>query len=182
MYRTKIAQVDGEIDAFIGLLKSENVRSYLEIGSEWGGSLWKVATTLPAGSRVMSIDYPQPKRGTDESLRACIKELRGLGYEAKFCLDRSDAQTVIDTARAAAPFDAIFIDGNHTLPVVTKDWENYGPMARIVAFHDIAWDRPVRPGRLPIEVSHLWRSIKGQYRHVEFVEPGSEKGIGVLWR
>jgi predicted O-methyltransferase YrrM len=181
LYKTKIAQVDYEIDTFIALLKRENVRSYLEIGSQYGGSLWKVANSLPVGSRIVSIDYPQGDH-TAGPLKECVKELRRIGYDAHSFLGDSTSAELVGKAAALAPFDCVFIDGNHTYDYVAKDWKNYEPRGKIVALHDIAWDRPVRPGRLPIEVSKLWREIKGGYRHQEIIAPGSEKGIGVIWR
>lgn len=182
MYRSKVAQVDTELAGFIALLQEEGVRSFLEIGSQYGGSLWRIANALPKGARIVSVDLPWGDGATKPHLEAAIAALNEQGYRAEAIFGDSTDPDIVARVQALGPFDAIFIDGNHTLPVVTKDWENFGPLARIVAFHDIAWDSPVRPGRLPIEVSHLWRSIRGAYRHEQFVAPGSEKGIGVLWR
>lgn len=181
LYETKIAQVDEEIDAFIDLLKTESVLSYLEVGSQYGGSLWKVGQSLPKGSRIVSVDYPHPDHGTATSLHQCIDAL-SKDYDAKVLLGDSTHTDIVRKVIALGPFDCVFIDANHSLPYVTKDWENYGPLARIVAFHDIVWDKPVRPGRVPIEVKKLWDEIKGNYRHQEIVAPDSHKGIGVLWR
>ena len=44
-----------------------------------------------------------------------------------------------------APYDALFIDGDHLADGVYRDWINYSPMVRpggIVAFHDTAADVP----------------------------------------
>ena len=180
-FENNAAQVASEFAAYAGLLMRENVRSYLEIGSQYGASLWSAAKVLPKGSRLVSVDMPQNPQ-TSGSLGECVTELNKLGFDAHLYLADSTIGHIIDQVSDWGPFDCVFIDGNHTLPGVTKDWQNYGPMARMVAFHDIVWDRPVRPGRLPIEVSHLWRELKKKYRHEEFIAPGSEKGIGVLWR
>ena len=54
---------------------------------------------------------------------------------------------------------------NHTS---VQDWINYGPMARIVAFHDIGYDlgdRPVPTSK--IEVPKVWNEIKLGYPHEE---------------
>lgn len=183
--QTEIAQYDYEIDEFIDILNDEGCLSYLEIGSQYGGSLWRVANSLPKGSRIVSVDLPN--RGdkiTDRHLAECVTALCDLGYNAKVIFGNSSDKEIVSAALRDGPFDAVFIDGCHTLSGVTADWNNYGPHGRIVAFHDIAWDRPVRKGRKPIEVAKLWRSIKGDYRHREIVQTGVEieKGIGVLWR
>lgn len=180
-YQQNKAQIDGEFARFVELLKSENVKSYLEVGSQYGGALWQAANALPKGSRVVSVDLPHGDQSTAISLKECVEELRK-DYDAHLHLGDSTHPDVIEWARKHGPFDCVFIDANHSLPFVTKDWENFGPLGRMVALHDIVWDRPVRPGRVPIEVSKLWRQIKGDHQHLEIIEPGSEKGIGVLWR
>ena len=180
-FENNAAQIASEFAAYAGLLMREGVKSYLEIGSQYGASLWSAAKVLPKGSLLFSVDMPQ-KQETADSLMDCMDALRVAGYDAKVMLCDSTDRAAINQVSDFGPFDCVFIDGNHTLPGVTADWQNYGPMGKMVAFHDIVWDRPVRPGRLPIEVSHLWRGLKKEHRHVEFIAPGSEKGIGVLWR
>ena len=57
-YQTFVLQNRQELDEFRRLIIAEGVRSYLEIGSKFGGSLWWIATSMPRGSRVVSIDLP----------------------------------------------------------------------------------------------------------------------------
>lgn len=183
---TAILQNPEEIEWFANLLRKEGVRSYLEIGSKHGGSLWRVANALPNGSRIVSVDLPQGDgsfKETEVSLRECVKELLKRGYDAHLILGDSTQPDIVEQARALGPFDAVFIDANHTLPFVTKDWENYGSMARIVAFHDIGWKaRPEPSKKMPIEVPILWNEIKQSFRHQEINLDPRDNGIGVLWR
>jgi len=183
LYETNAMQVDGEIRWFIDILKRENVGSYLEIGSKYGGSLWRIANALPKGSRIVSVDMPWGNRATIPHLQACITELKRLGYDAHLLLGDSTAAEIIAQVKGLGPFDACLIDANHLLPYVTKDWQNYGPMARLVAFHDIAWQmHPGRKSKTPIEVPQFWNSIKGGYRYQEIKLEPRDNGIGVLWR
>jgi tRNA G46 methylase TrmB len=55
-YETRVLQDLAEHDAFMALLRAENVRSYLELGLGSGGSLWRIANSLPSGSRVVGLD------------------------------------------------------------------------------------------------------------------------------
>lgn len=174
---------------FIAILKINGVSSYLEIGSMFGGSLWEVARALPPGSRVVSVDYPVDTPRAEPHLRQCVSELSKLGYDSHVVIGDSTARDTVAKAKALGPFDCVFIDGNHTLEGVTADWENYGPMARMVAFHDIAWNatwRSSKPNRAfkAMGVPALWNSLKQNYRHVElkFHPPGNYYGIGILWR
>lgn len=181
----KTLQHEPEFVKFLDVVKREGVRSYLEIGCRYGGTLWSVANALPSGSKVVAVDLPWGKRETEPHLIGCVNELRKLGYDASlFLTDSTDPQTVAAVSRLA-PFDMVFIDANHTLPFVQKDWLNYGPLARIVVFHDIAWKRaPEWKGGYRIDVPEFWNEIKGNYRHEEIkLDPtGQDNGIGILWR
>lgn len=185
-YETAILQNLTELDRFIDILRHENVRSYLEIGSKHGGSLWRIATQLPAGSRIVAVDLPHGDRSFKESqphLESCVDRLRELDYDAFLLIGDSTDPDVIADVQKLGPFDACFIDANHTEKYVREDWKNYGPLSRIVAFHDIGWiARPEPSKKMPIEVPKVWNEIKGQFHHVEIRECPRDNGIGVLWR
>lgn len=184
---TAVLQNLRELAKFAEILRAEVVNSYLEIGSKFGGSLWEIAKSLPVGSRLVSVDLPHGDKSFKESeppLRECIAALRAKGYDAHLIIGDSTDPVVIAAAAALGPYDACFIDANHTEPYIRKDWANYGPMARIVAFHDIGFFRaggmPV--GKKPIEVPKVWNEIKQGRRHREIRVDPQDNGIGVIWR
>lgn len=180
-------QVEAEIDGLADIFWKEGVRSFLEIGSKFGGSLLRIAERLPTESRIVSVDLPKGTKAWRESeaaLTAAISKLKMHGYDAHLIWGDSTAPDVIAKVRALGPFDAIFIDANHTTPYLLKDWENYGPMSRVVAFHDIAWRRAPEWEGTRIDVPEFWNEIKDGYLHEElkFCPTGKNNGIGVLWR
>jgi hypothetical protein len=183
-------QTKREHDAFIAILQKEKCRSYLEIGSMWGQSLWRVAHALPKGSRVVSVDSMVDRPTAKPSLVACIKELNRIGYDAHFIVGDSTALGTRLTVEKLGPFDALFIDGNHSYEYVKADWKNYGPMARIVGFHDINWKdtwksaKGNHPTAAQMGAERVWNEIKDNYRHEEFRwhPTNNYHGIGVLWR
>lgn len=182
-----LLQVEAEIDCFAEIVRRENVQSFLEIGSKFGESLRRVGAAMPLGSRIVSVDMPKGTKAWPESEKALtnvVAGLRGAGHDARVIWGDSTNPEIIERVRALGPFDAIFIDANHTMPFVTKDFENYGPMGRIVAFHDIAWHRAPEWVGTRIDVPQFWDKIKGQYRHEEIkaCPTGKNNGIGVLWR
>ncbi len=190
-YRSNMAQDENEIARFAELLAAEGVRSYLEIGSKFGGSLWRVANALPKGSRIVSVDMPGGTRlwhQSEASLKACIAELRIGGYSADVIWGDSTAPATIAAVTRMGPFDACLLDGNHTMPFVMKDVANYGPLCRILAFHDIAWHRETdwaaANKKTPIDVPTWWNAHKDAYRHEEIrlCPSGKNNGIGALWR
>jgi hypothetical protein len=106
------------------------VRSYLEIGSKFGGSLRVVANALPAGSRVVAVDMPKGTKAwpqSSEALKAVIAEQKLRGLDARVIWADSQDPATVDQVRALGPFDAILIDADHRLPGVTKDWEELRP-------------------------------------------------------
>lgn len=187
LYLTNITQSPIEIAGLISVLQREGVRSFLEIGSRYGGSLWKIAKSLPAGSRIVSVDSGAGmgggKRGAQESLRECVADLRLEGYDAHLIVGDSQEQDIVDQASLLGPFDAALIDGDHELAGVTKDWENYGPDCKLVAFHDTHWVAPAGYSNPRfVEVPILWQRLKAQYSHEEWHDPEYNFGIGLLYR
>lgn len=180
LIRRRPYQYQPEIDAFIALMNELGARSFLEIGSKYGGTLQRVAHGLPKGSRIVSVDLD--RNGSE--LRRVIAALNAEGYDAHLIAGDSTDTETIRKASELGPFDVLFIDGNHKLEYVRSDWESYGLMARMVGFHDIGWKRPSPEARHPILVPQFWNSIKGSYRHQEILlHPGGVAyGIGVLWR
>jgi len=183
---TGILQNRTEIEVFTKLLVDNNVKSYLEVGSKFGGSLWYVANKLMGGSRIVSVDLPHGDASFKKSqgpLEECVAELKKRGYDAHLLLGDSTDKNIIDKVRALGPFDAVFIDANHTLPYVKKDWENYSPLTKMIAFHDIGFYRKkgLPPHKKPIEVPIFWREIKARHRHQEIRMDSQDNGIGVLW-
>src|SRR5262245_30508994 len=177
----KLLQFPGELEDLITIFTNEGVKSYLEIGCKYGGSLWKVGRSLPRGSLIVGVDlmqYPDIYMKLRESAAALT------GQKVHLIKGDSTNQNLVRDVAKFGPFDACLIDGNHTLPYVKQDWENYGPLCRLVAFHDINWSRPPDHPDLKygIEVPEFWNSIKNGYRHVEIKRDKQDNGIGVIWR
>jgi hypothetical protein len=183
-FRDAIGQNENEFRLFLALLRAEKVHSYLEIGSRYGGSLWRLAPILPDGARMIAVDFPDSMGGrsdSKESLCACVAELRACGYDAGAIFGDSTDPVIVEMVRMHGPYDAVFIDANHSLEFVTADWNNYRAMARIVAFHDIGWKRKDEWCGKRIEVPILWDQIKQDYPYVEIKFERKNNGIGVIW-
>ena len=103
-----------------------------------------------------------------ESLEQCVDELMQLGYDAYFIFGDSTDPATIEQAKFLGPYDAVFIDGNHSPKYVMADWNNYGPMARIVGFHDINWNnswvsakgKDQTPDETLMGAPKIWNQIK----------------------
>lgn len=171
-----------ELRQFCNLLAREEVRSYLEIGSKYGGSLWSVSQVLAPGAKIVAVDLPWGDKSTEAPLRMCVEEITKRHPDTHLILGDSTDQKIIDKVKSLGHFDAILIDANHTEPYVRKDWENYGPLGRIVAFHDISWQpRPNAGSKLPIDVPKVWLTLKNNHRHEEIKLDARDNGFGILW-
>lgn len=191
----KPLQVEEELVELIDLLTKENVRSYLEVGSRFGGSFERIMTALlhhgmqnliPSLPFGLSVDFPGSNFGDSSSapiLLAALARLDAIGCKVECVFGPSAASEVVERVRHHAPFDAVMIDADHRYEGVKRDFEIYASMGRIIILHDIA----APPGHTSktgakVEVPKLWNEIKHGYRHVEIVAPGSDMGIGVLFR
>lgn len=179
-------QYPEEIEGFIRLLMGEGVRSYMEIGCRYGDTFHAVGCALEKGSILVAVDLPGAKSGMKNKgghqdswkyLLRASDDLRNRGQKSFVILGDSHEESTKAQAAQYAPFDALLIDGDHTAEGVRKDWHDYGGMARIVAFHDIAgdgkWARQIRP---------LYEELASTHRHREFIFDGKRRGIGVIWR
>lgn len=183
--RYRISQHPDEFERFVDLALSMGVTSYLEIGARHGGSFYEIVSRLPAGATAVAVDLPNGNWGkmeSEKSLLSCIAELREKGYAAHFIFGDSRAETTIQRVSRHAPYGLAFIDGCHLYDDVKADWHNYGPMARMVAFHDIAGEhvKEKRPG-VAIQVPRLWKELKELCPHEEIIADGSQMGIGVVF-
>lgn len=176
-----------EAEEFKKIISASGAKSYLEIGSQYGGSLWEFGNVLPTGSRIVSVDVNDHTSRFQEvakSLECCVGQLSHMGYDAHLIWGDSANQDVVNRVNELGPFDVILIDGGHSYECVKADWENYAPLGKIIAIHDIAWkNEPVERG-YRIEVPKFWNEIKGDYRHEEIMlDPtGRDCGLGIIWR
>ena len=111
--------------------------------------------------------------------------MKKTGYNTHLIWGNSMEADTIRRVAELAPFDLVLIDGGHTGDCVRSDWMFYGPMGRIIAFHDIAWSRPADwNGTYQIDVPEFWARIKENYFHQEIrLDPtGQDNGFGILWR
>lgn len=177
-----------EIKAFADMVAREKISSYLEIGSKFGGSLWYVSQSLQPRSRIVAVDLPggtKAWRESEASLKRCVVELIDKGHDARIIWGNSQDRNVVEQVRKLGPFDLILIDGDHRMPGVTADWNNYSEMGKRIAFHDISWRRAPQWEGTRIDVPQFWEEKKAQFERFEefkFCPTGKNNGIGVLWR
>lgn len=182
----EMLQNKDEWASLIEIIKTQNVRRILEIGSRFGDSLHAMGMAMEPGGLLTSVDLPLIKPNfphpTEMLIRAADDLIAQKDHEVHILQADSTKAETIERAETYAPYDLCFIDGDHSLPTVTQDWQNYRGMARIVAFHDIT---PIRlnPKKATIDVPILWKQILAEGHQVsELVRQKAGYGIGVVWQ
>ena len=177
MVPPQMLQYEPEFQAFLDILQDVGARSYLEIGCKHGGTLWRVGMVLPKGSVCVGVDLLRnPGSASYSSMHSVIRGLESEGRQCTLVWGNSTTRPVIDKTRALGPFDAVFIDADHSYDGVRLDWANYGPMAtKLVAFHDICY--------IKSDVPRFWGEIRASHHYSElrYAPGGVNNGIGVIY-
>jgi len=188
----KIPQAPYELQTFLDLMNKHNVRRYLEIGLRHATSFHWLGERLPAECYMVGVDMPGAMWGDREGNgKAYIKEacedlVRVHNQTVNLVFGDSRSTVVINEVKQHAPFDMIFIDGDHRYANVKLDWQNYKDMGVMIAFHDIDADKAfwmTDQQRERYGVPKLWRELKETHPHIEIKDitnPGM--GIGVLFQ
>lgn len=184
----KASQNEFEIMSLIQLLKEKGVKRYLEIGARHGDTFHLIMSELGQDAFGIALDFPGAlwgKATSVHSLREAVKDLNSKNIESLMLLGDSRDREIINQITSSGKFDAIFIDGDHTLTGVTHDWNNYKDLSDIIIFHDIVGiGQFEKVHKNPVEVPILWERIKseGKGEIFELVDNDSKMGIGVWIR
>lgn len=162
-------QNEEEAKWLLNILRREKITSLLEVGSRNGFFFKEMALCCPPGSKVCSIDIIRPPQ-----FEANLKELQEKGYAAEQYIGDSKSEGAVNWARSKGQFDFVFIDGDHETEAVRADWNNYGPMGKLVGFHDIVGQAE--------GVQYIWAEIKDNYKAYQQITCGkSWMGIGLVY-
>ena len=177
---------EGEFMPFCQLMKSENVRSYLEIGSFSGGSIEVAAKYLPIGSRIVSVDLPW-KQTKQVRLASTLDDLKRHGYDTHLIIGNSTDGESIAKARKYGPYDAVFIDGDHTFEGVLADvlahWnvlQSAGEKPALAAFHDALPNDNFKWRDSGRRWKRFWIRFKNNFRKQKKPEIGPAYEPGIL--
>lgn len=150
----------------------------LEIGCDRGGMLW--AFKAAGAGRVIGVDLPAAGWGTGLACDPHGAEL--IVGDSHRPATLAEVHARVGPGRAV---DLLFIDADHTLAGVRKDFEMYGPLVRpggLIALHDI-YGHFMFPD---LQVDRLWWELRGDWPDstweiVNRRRPwGHGMGIGVL--
>ena len=171
-------QVRSELIDFLGVVKRDEPRRVLEIGTGQGGTLYLLAWAAARDARILSIDLRELSRPRRFVYRSFA---RGRQRVAAWSADSHLPETRLAAERffEGAPLDALFIDGDHAYEGVRRDYELYSPLVSpggLVAFHDIVDGPETSVGGVP----RFWREVRSVLTDpVELVAAWSQGGYGI---
>jgi predicted O-methyltransferase YrrM len=178
-------QIKSEFLELAELVKKQNCKYVLEIGTYRGGTLFVYSQLSDADATIISVDFSISFFG--KLLRIAqnpfFRRLARRGQRVFLLRANSHSPETMATVQnilRGQKLDFLFIDGDHSYAGVRADFEMYSPLLRkggLLAFHDVARRQP------PEEVYKLWDETKGNYSHAEFIHRTDDgaMGIGVLW-
>jgi cephalosporin hydroxylase len=171
-----------EIVEFIEFARPRAPRTFVEVGTEAGGTSFLVAQAIQSIERAIAVDLwvrNQPR--LERYARPGVEFTAITG-------DSSSEATISKVTRelGSRQIDLLFIDGDHSLAGVLADLRGYRPLVAphgLIAFHDIVPDERLRSGRASDrfagEVPVLWERLRVQFPHYEFVADWSQEGLGI---
>ena len=194
-----ISQARSEIVELGKLLQEFAPKRSLEIGTNYGGTLFLLCTLSPPDAEIISLDLPFGAFGGGYPSRKIPLYRQFPKGGQKLHLIRADSHAQETKERVVKilggeKLDYLFLDGDHTYDGVHRDFEMYAPLVRgggMVAFHDIVTYNP----ESRCEVARFWNEVKLRYAHREIIEepragaqpiavtgsPMETAGLGVLF-
>lgn len=177
----RIWQYPNQFAQFLVFLSKYSIKSYLEIGVAYGGSLILIIEYLSHFNGMIEAWGIDPQ-ATSELLRAYMRQRPGVRHI------RDYSANLWRYFPSNTAFDLALIDGLHTEEASWADFELVRDHARIIVFHDISSDRVPK-------VASSWKRARrehaSEYDFFEFIEQYPEVrertrmsflGIGVAVR
>lgn len=179
------AQIAWELEELIAIFDELKPTRVLEIGSQWGGTLWHWLEGCERGARVMNIDILQNMSREDaKALPDRWQSWCPDGVLLNTYIGRSDMPDTIAAVKEWMPeIDFLFIDACHEYNGAKRDFLTYGPLVRpggVIALHDL-----MTPEFSPhIQVWQLWREIQAagyKTQELRANDDAAYGGIGVVY-
>jgi predicted O-methyltransferase YrrM len=168
------------------MAKCPQPRAILEIGTARGGTLFCWCAMAAPDATVISLDLPGGIHGGGYPPWKIFFYRRFAQPKQKIHLLRGDSHSpkMLDEVKKSLPpggLDFLFIDGDHTLEGVRRDYEMYSPLVKpggTIVFHDVCVHRV----EYNCHVDKFWNEIKQGREHWEFIENPAQGqyGIGVI--
>lgn len=149
--KTGLWQTPQQLAGAMLLLSSKGITSYLEVGP---ATAWTSTFLVTYLSRfgLTSARLVDAYSLLDDSLPSMWKAFNLPIEYTLFPLE----QEIVPLEQLRPTYDLVFIDGNHEWKHVNMDFNHYGPLARILMFHDIN-------DRSCVDVVRFWKTLREKH-------------------
>jgi predicted O-methyltransferase YrrM len=146
------------------------VKSYCELGTCCGVSMWMIAPFVEDGGTLIGVDLFNGKSGQPESSASVMKALRVQGYQAHMIAGKT--LRLRDKVAEVAPFDMLLIDADHSYEASLADFDAYYPLVAkggLIMMHDIY-----------AKSFGVWKTwMQRKHLLADVCEFGRKQGIGI---
>jgi len=156
----RLWQYPKQFAKYLVWLSDKKIESYLEIGTRYGGTFLVTVAYLSRFNPIKAI------AGVDLLVSEELSLFSQENIEFRYLVTSTESVEFAELIYSRQ-WDLVFVDGDHSNPILQNDLELAKKNSRFVALHDI-----VDMG-CP-HVMELWQSLKKQYQNVEFIEQYTE--------
>jgi predicted O-methyltransferase YrrM len=111
-----------------------------EIGVWEGGTTRRLREVMAPGATLIAVDpYPPGRSGMNYQKLIAASEVAAVRNGTVLWLRQTGAEAARAPCVLDAPFDFVFVDGDHTYEGLRQDWEGWSPLIApdgIIALHD----------------------------------------------
>lgn len=183
-YDLGMVQNHSEIIEATNFVRNLQIKSFIEIGTDQGGTFAIWSKVSDGDGFRISVDLPHGQFGrNDYNVNLRDIYLKSLGSNVYTIHGSSHDINVIDNVRnilSGEQVDFLFIDGDHTYDGVKQDYDMYLQFLKPggwVGFHDIKDTEFHRSANCRVDI--LWNELKGN--KIEFIDKSSKYGgIGFI--
>jgi len=182
----KPSQIRSEIAGLLKILKENEPKYILEIGTYAGATLFLFSQVASENAKIISIDLPGGSHGGGypEWKKPIYKSFASSSRRITLIRDDSHKSATLKKVKRILKnnkLDFLFIDGDHTYHGAKRDFELYNNLVKdngLIAFHDIV----IHPPESNCNVNKLWNEVKNEFISKELVEDWNQNwgGIGII--
>ena len=154
-------QYPNQFSQYLCHIARHGIRSYLEIGSRWGGTF------------IVTVEYLEKFHPLERAVAVDVVKTWSL---TDYCATKRNARFLkMDTKskkfktwlQEEGPFDLVLIDGDHSEKGCRNDFEIVKGQGRVIVLHDITNAHALGPGKVWAEAKERY---KDSFEFFEFVE------------